>query len=336
MCREVNLGLYFMKFSEQEIIREGLRTLEIERNELQSVIERIGPNFAQAVELLLEARKIVVSGVGKSGIIAQKIAATISSTGFPALFMHPVDALHGDIGIVERGDCAVLLSKSGSTEEITRLAPFLRSRGAKIIVIVGNPDSYLANMADVMLDVYVESEGCPLNIAPMASALVSLAIGDALAACLMKARNITVEDFSRQHPLGQIGRNITLTVADVMHKNDSLPLIPTGSSFKEAVIEITNKRLGCVCVVDSDGKLLGIITDGDVRRTLQKFEDFRGLNVDDVMTKNPIKIQPNLFLGEALSLMTNRESQIGVLPVVAADNKCIGVIRVHDIVRSGI
>lgn len=311
-------------------------TLQVEINSLEQLKNSLDENFVRAVELILHAKKIIVSGIGKSGIIGRKIAGTFLSIGLPCVFMHSVDALHGDIGIVSEGDLAILLSKSGSTEEIVQLVPFLKNRGAKIISIVGNEHSYLAKNSDVTILARVEREACPLNIVPTSSAMVALAVGDALAACIMKVKNLTIEDFARQHPLGQLGRNLILRVEDVMHKGENLPKILPQNTFREAVIEITNKKLGCVCVVDEVNKLVGIITDGDVRRTLQKFDNIDKLLVADVMTKNPVKIHFSALLGEALSLMEQRESQINVLPVVDDNNVCIGVIRLHDIVRSSI
>ena len=305
-----------MSLTNVQIMDEARRVLQSEIDSLVEVREAIRDNFAEAVRLLSSTNKIIVSGVGKSGIICKKIAATFSSLGLPAYFLHPVDALHGDIGIVEEDDVALLLSKSGSTEEITRLVPYLRSRRAKIIVIVADLNSYLARIADVVLNGWVESEACPLNIAPMASTLVALALGDALAACVIREKNITIEDFSRQHPLGQLGRNILLTVGDVMHKDAQLPVVLIDSTFKEAVIKISEKRLGCACVVDNKMQLMGMITDGDVRRTLQKHDDLSGLIVSSGMSVHPITITPDVTLGEALSLMSNRDSQISVLAVV--------------------
>lgn len=320
----------------ENLLEIARNTLQIEIDSLQKLKESLDDNFARAVELILSARKIIVTGIGKSGIIGRKIAGTFLSIGLPCVFMHSVDALHGDIGIVSKGDLAILLSKSGSTEELVQLVPFLKNRGAKIISIVGNEHSFLAKESDVTILARVEREACPLNIVPTSSAMVALAVGDALAACIMKVKNLTIEDFARQHPLGQLGRNIILRVEDVMHKNDNLPLIHPENTFREAVIEITNKKLGCVCVVENGNKLVGLITDGDVRRALQKFENIDKLKVEDVMTHNPITIHYSALLGEALSLMEQRESQINVLPVVDENNVCIGVIRLHDIVRSSI
>lgn len=320
----------------EQILEIAKETLQNEINSLLQLKDSLDENFVRAVELILSARKIIVSGIGKSGIIGRKIAGTFLSIGLPCVFMHSVDALHGDIGIVSEGDLAILLSKSGSTEEIVQLVPFLKNRGAKIISIVGSEHSFLAKQSDVTIVARVDREACPLNIVPTSSAMVALAVGDALAACIMKIKNLTIEDFARQHPLGQLGRNLILRVEDVMHKGDNLPLVRPNNSFREAVIEITNKKLGCVCVVEDGNTLVGIITDGDVRRTLQKFDNIDQLKVVDVMTKNPIKVHYSALLGEALSLMEQRESQINVLPVVDDNDTCIGVIRLHDIVRSSI
>lgn len=314
---------------------EFKRIIQEEVNSLLKVKDRIDDNFNKAVELLINAKKIIISGVGKSGIIARKIAGTFASIGLEAHYIHPVDALHGDIGIVRKDDIVILLSKSGSTEEIIRLVPFLKSRKAKMIALASK-DSYLSQQADVFLDCSIEKEACPLNIVPTSSAIVTMAVGDALALCLMQIKNITLDDFTRQHPLGQIGRNNILQVQDIMHKNKQLPIVTKEVPFKNVIVEITNKNLGCCCVVDSNMKLIGIITDGDVRRAFQKFDDIRNLKAEDVMTVKPISILPNVLLGEALARMEHRTNQINVLPVVDSDNKCIGVIRLHDIVRSEI
>ncbi len=318
------------------ILSFAKETLQKEINALEKIKETLDYNFVEALELILSAKKIIVSGLGKSGIIGRKIAGTFLSIGLPCVFMHSVDALHGDIGIVSEGDLAILLSKSGTTEEIVQLVPYLKNRGAKVISIVGTENSYLAKTSDVTILAKVDQEACPLNIVPTSSAMVALAIGDALAACIMKVKNFTPEDFARQHPLGQLGRNLILKVEDVMHKGQNLPLIYPDSTFKDAVIEITNKKLGCVCVVEKNTELVGLITDGDVRRTLQRHDNINSLKVADVMTKNPVKVLYSALLGEALSLMEQRESQINVLPVVDESNKCIGVVRLHDIVRSSI
>lgn len=322
--------------NKHQIIAEGKRIITVERLALERTAEALDERFAEAVSVLAQANKVLVSGVGKSGIIARKIAATLSSVGTPAVVLHPVEALHGDMGIVQEGDAAILLSKSGTTAELITLLPFLRRKAITIIGIVGNKDSWLARQVDICVDAHIEQEACSLNLAPSASTTVALALGDALALSLMQYKGFGVTDFASTHPLGQLGKNLTLSVNEVMHKNDYLPVVQWGRNFREALIEMTAKALGCVCVVDDTGRLCGIITDGDVRRTLQQNEDIRHLLVEQVMTASPVAISPESLLGEALALMEEREKQISVLPVVASDNRCVGVIRVHDIIRSGL
>lgn len=325
-----------MEYTEQVIAEIGKSVFANEIAALNSAMELINGSFSQAAMLIAKSERIVISGVGKSGLIGKKIAATFSSIGKPAYFMHPVDALHGDIGIIQSGDTVLLLSKSGSTDEIVRLMPYIKSRSAYTIALVSDKNSYLGINSDICLHLPIESEACPLNIVPTSSTTSALAMGDALAVAVMRIGNITLEDFSLQHPLGQIGRNITLRVKDIMHKGENIPKIAVGSSFKNAIIAMSDKKLGCVCVCDSSDKLFGLITDGDVRRILQKYDNIGGLIVDEIMTKAPTYITQDLFLGEALSVMSNRTSQISVLPVLDDEHKVLGVIRVHDIVRSGI
>lgn len=324
-----------ISFGADDVVSEGRRVVEEELLALRYAAERLDERFALAVNLMASAGKVVVSGVGKSGLIARKIVATLVSTGTPAVFLHPVEALHGDIGIVERGDCVVLLSKSGNTAELLKLLPPLRVRNVSVVSLLGATDSPLASLSDVVIDASVAREACPLNAAPMSSTTVALVLGDALAAALIRVRSFTIGQFAARHPLGQLGRNISLRVHEAMHAGEHLPVVAPDASFREALIESTRKGLGCVCVVDSVGGLQGIITDGDVRRALQQYEDIAHLKALDVCTVQPVTVAPNALLGEALSLMEKRERQISVLPVV--DNRtCVGVIRVHDIVRVGL
>ncbi len=319
-----------------DIIKEAKRVINDEIMAMHQVCDNIDASFERAVGIIDKSNKVVVTGVGKSGSIARKIAATFSSIGVPSIFLHPVDALHGDIGQVQAGDSALFLSKSGSTVDIIKLMPYLVKRNIPIISIVGNKNSYLSRASDVTINASITKEACPLNQAPTSSTTVALAIGDALAVCLMKLRDFTPEDFSQFHPLGQIGRNTTVRAGDVMHKNNALPIVYEESDFKGALIEITEKGLGCVCVLNNSKELIGIITDGDVRRALQDNDNINTLKATDVMTSAPIRIKRDIFLGEAISIMENRESQISVLPVVDDQDKCIGVIRIHDIIKSGI
>ncbi|MCL5991620.1 MAG: KpsF/GutQ family sugar-phosphate isomerase [Bacteroidetes bacterium] len=325
-----------MPLTEKELLAEVSRIFDLNISSLILAKSNITAEYAKAVGILSKSKKIIVTGVGKSGLVAKKIAATLSSIGFKSFFLHPVEALHGDIGLVENGDCCILLSKSGTSEDIIRLIPYLKSRNVKLIAIVGNSNSFLAYNSDVIINGAVEKEACPYNVTPTTSTLTALAIGDALAISLMLHNNIKITDFAKNHPLGQIGKNLTLKVKDLMHKGLALPIIKSKSLFKDSIIEISNKKLGCICVIDDNQKLIGIITDGDVRRMLQEFDDIRNLKVDDVMTKDPVTVGTDAFLNEALSIMEQRDSQINVLPVVDADKKCVGVIRVHDIIRSGI
>lgn len=318
------------------LLAEGQRIIQEEIRALQYTCGKLDTSFLQSIDMIAASGKVIVSGIGKSGLIGQKIVATLVSTGTPAVFLHPVEALHGDIGIAEPGDCALLLSKSGNTAELLRLVPSLKTRQIKMIGILGATDSPLARLADIVLDASVEREACPLNAAPMSSTTVALVLGDAIAAALMKRNGFSIGQFAALHPLGQLGRNISLRVADVMHGGEQLPVIPPAASFREALIEITARGLGCVCVVDEKRRLCGIVTDGDIRRTLQQHEDIATLRVADVQTSNPITVSPGALIGEALSLMENREHQIGVLPVVSEQGECVGVVRVHDIVRIGI
>ncbi len=319
-----------------ELIEIGKDVVTKEIEALEVTKDFIDDNFAESVKLICDAHKVIVSGVGKSGIIGRKISATFSSIGISSVFLHPVEALHGDIGMVQEDDVVILLSKSGTTDEIIRFLPFIKMRSAKIISIVGNTKSFIARHSDIVLNGSVKAEACPFNLAPTTSSTVALAIGDALAISAMKYLNVTLEDFSRLHPLGQIGRNISVKVKDVMHTNENMPLINQDASFRDAIIEITNKDLGCVCVTNSNNELLGLITDGDVRRILQSSEDIRGIKVSDVMTKKPIVIKPESFLGEALKVMENRESEINVLPVLDENKQICGLIRLHDIIRTGV
>jgi len=293
----------------------------------------------RAIDLLLNCKgKVVVLGIGKSGIIAQKIAATMTSAGTAAIYLHPSDALHGGLGILQSVDLVIVLSNSGETEEIVRILPHLKNRGTPLISIVGKTDSTLARRADAVLDSSVDEEACPLNLAPTTSTTVSLAIGDALAMTLMKVKGITTDDFAVNHPAGQLGKRLTLRVADLMHDGDGTPKIGMGASWIEVVRAISSGGLGAVCVVDEVGRLAGIITDGDLRRAVEQTDHdaLARLTSDDFMTRRPTVASPDLLAYDALRLMEDRPSQISVLPVVDGDGKCVGLVRLHDIVRTGL
>jgi arabinose-5-phosphate isomerase len=309
-------------------------------NEARSILaasRRINGGFTRAVEILLaHSGKIMITGMGKSGHIAQKIAATLSSTGSPAIFLHPSDAVHGDLGVYSPGDPTILISKSGATVELLRLIPLLREFNSPLIGILGNLNSSLAQNVDVVLDACVECEADPLNLAPTSSAAVAMALGDALAAVLMTARNFKAQDFARFHPGGQLGRNLWLHVADVMHPLEKVAAVKKTVSLKDVVIALTRHPLGAACVVDDANTLLGIITDGDVRRALQKWDDIRALTAQEVMVSKPVVIGPYDSLSEAANRMENRSSQISVLPVTDEGGHCLGLIRIHDIYQANI
>jgi arabinose-5-phosphate isomerase len=314
--------------------------LRIESNAIAQTATRLeATQVERVVDLIASCKgKVVILGVGKSGIIGQKIAATMTSTGTAALYLHPSDALHGGLGIVLPDDVVIVLSNSGETDEIVAMLPYLKNRGVSIIAIVGNLNSTLAQRADAVLDASVDKEACPLNLAPTTSTTVALAIGDALAMTVMKVKGLTSDDFAVNHPAGRLGKRLTLRVADLMHSNGENPTIATGSSWVEVVRAISKGGLGAVCVVDPSGRLAGIITDGDLRRAIEhtNHDSLANLTCDDFMTRQPAVATPQLLAFDALRLMEDRPSQISVLPVVDEDQICVGLIRVHDIVRSGL
>ena len=314
--------------------------LQLESNAIAQTATRLDPAQVERVVDLIAACKgnVVILGIGKSGIIGQKIAATMTSTGTAALYLHPSDALHGGLGIVQPDDVVIVLSNSGETDEIVGMLPYLKNRQVAIIAIVGNLNSTLARRADAVLDASVDQEACPLNLAPTTSTTVALAIGDALAMTVMKVKGLTTDDFAVNHPAGRLGKRLTLRVEDLMHRNGENPTIATGSSWVEVVRAISKGGLGAVCVVDLHGRLAGIITDGDLRRAIERtsHDALANLTCDEFMTRQPTVATPHLLAFDALRLMEDRPSQISVLPVVDEDQICVGIIRVHDIVRSGL
>jgi arabinose-5-phosphate isomerase len=289
-----------------------------------------------AVRLLRDCvGKVIVLGIGKSGVIAQKIAQTLTSTGTAAVFVHPSDALHGSLGMISKGDVAVAISNSGETDEIVLLLPALHKRAVPLIAIVGDLESTLARRANAALDASVDREACPLDLAPTASTTVALAIGDALAMTVMEEKGLTADDFAANHPAGRLGKRLTITVADLMHDS---PNIAADADWLQVVGAISRFALGAVNVVDDDGVLVGIVTDGDLRRTIERTRagQLEGLCAKDMMTHRPITVASGLLAYEALQLMENRPSQISVLPVVDQEGRANGLIRLHDIVRSGL
>jgi arabinose-5-phosphate isomerase len=313
------------------------------RLESEAILQTISRLKAEAIDagmkLLSECRgKVVLVGVGKSGNIAQKLAGTLTSTGTTALYLHPSDAMHGGLGIFSAGDVVIALSNSGETDEIITLLPYLERRGIPVIAIVGSLRSSLARKATVVLDATVEKEACPLNLAPTTSTTVALAIGDAIALTLMQVKGLTEADFAQNHPAGRLGKRLTLLVKDLMHSAKNNPVIHEGAPWLEIVSAISKGGLGAVNVVDDSERLKGIITDGDLRRALERTShiDLPTLNSSSIMTKEPVVARPDLLAYDALQLMEDRPSQISVLPVVDYEGKCVGLIRLHDIVRIGL
>ncbi|NPB08888.1 MAG: KpsF/GutQ family sugar-phosphate isomerase [Thermodesulfobacteria bacterium] len=293
----------------------------------------MGDSFVEAVELILAARgRVVVTGMGKSGLIGRKIVATLSSTGTPAFFLHPAEALHGDLGMVVGQDVLLAISNSGETEEVNKLLPTLKERGVKIVAFTGRPDSTLAREADVVVDVGVPREACPLGVAPTASTTAALAVGDALAMTLAKLRDLKLEDFRRNHPGGSLGERLRVQVQEIMLTGEALPLVTVGQPMEEVLEEMDRKRLGCVLVLEN-GRLAGILTDGDLRRALLRHGDLRGLPVEAIMTPRPKVITPERLAAEALELM--ERNLITVLPVVNDEHEVIGILHLHDILGKG-
>jgi arabinose-5-phosphate isomerase len=319
------------------VLQRAKDVLTVEAKGIVELIERLDDHFVRAVELLHDCGgKVVVTGLGKSGLICRKIAATLSSTGTPAFFLHSADGNHGDIGMVVKGDVILAVSNSGETEEILRLLPHFKFYGLKIIVMTGKPDSTLAKAADVVLDVSIKEEACPLGLAPTASTTAALAMGDALAVVLLEKRGFNQEDFAIRHPGGILGRKLLLRVQDLMHRGDRLPLVTEETPMNSALFEITSKRLGVTGVVDSDGSLIGVITDGDLRRGLQRNGDkFLSLKAKDLMTRNPKTINAEMLAAEAVAVM----EQYPITSLFVLDKqgtKPLGIIHLHDLVKSGI
>jgi len=306
--------------------------IEIEAASLRSAASRLGEELVRAVDLVLaHPGKVVVTGIGKSGHIARKIVATLCSTGTSAVYLHPADAVHGDLGVYTPGDPTILLSRHGTSRELLGLVPALREFRSPLIGILGSRGSPLAAKMDVVLDAAVEREADPHNLAPTASAVTALALGDAFAIALMRARHFTPAEFGRFHPGGQLGRNLRLAVREAMHPCAEAAVVAPDASLKDVIIAMTRLPLGAACVAEPDGLLAGLITDGDLRRALTTHDDIRALCARDVMTRTPVAIGPDATLGEALVRMERRPSQISVLPVVDDAGRALGLVRIHDI-----
>ncbi|MEW5861990.1 MAG: KpsF/GutQ family sugar-phosphate isomerase [Pseudomonadota bacterium] len=311
------------------------RVLAIEADAVRALIERVDGRFLAAVSLILACRgRVIVSGIGKSGHIARKIASTMASTGTPAYFVHPAEASHGDLGMIVRDDVFIAISYSGESEELLAIVPLVKRQGAKLIAMTGNPASTLAREADVHLDAGVAQEACPLNLAPTASTTAALALGDALAVALLDARGFSADDFARSHPGGTLGRKLLTHVRDVMRTGDAVPMVRAGATLAEAILEITRKGMGMTTVVDGERRLIGIFTDGDLRRALERAVDLHATRIEAVMTRDPRTIRPEALAVQAVEVMESRKST--QLPVVDAANRVVGALNIHDLFRAKI
>jgi arabinose-5-phosphate isomerase len=317
----------------QTALELARRVLDIEAEAVRALIERIDERFLLALSLILERRgRVVVSGIGKSGHIARKIASTLSSTGTPAYFLHPAEAIHGDLGMIESGDVFIAISHSGESEELLSILPQVKRRGAKLVALTGRRDSTLAKEADVLLDAGVAQEACPHNLAPTASTTAALALGDALAVALLDARGFSADDFARSHPGGTLGRRLLTHVADVMRRGADVPAVAEGASFKQAVLEISRGRMGMTAVLDAERRVRGIFTDGDLRRSLEKGVDFERTAVTDVMTAGPRTIRAEALAVEAVQIM--ERYKVNQLLVVDERGRLEGALNMHDLFRA--
>lgn len=315
-----------------DIINYAKEIFDSEIEELKIVREKIDSEMIDVVNIILESKgKVVVTGIGKSGLIGKKIAATLASTGTYAVFMNSAEGLHGDLGMISKDDVVLAISNSGNSDEIVAILPSIKKIGAKIVAMTGNRNSKLGRAADKILNIGVKREGCPLNLAPMSSTTSTLVMGDALAAILIKMRDFKPENFALYHPGGSLGKRLLMRVSDVMPKDDKIPFCDKESSIDNVILVMTEKRLGAVCVMNGD-LMVGIITEGDIRRALKRKEEFFNLKAKDIMTRNFTRVSEDSMAIDALELMENRESQISVLPVFK-DVKLVGIVRVHDLLN---
>jgi arabinose-5-phosphate isomerase len=316
-------------------IEKGKEVIRIEAAAVADLVNNIDERFTAAVDAIFHSRgRVIITGAGKSGLVARKIVATMNSTGTAAIFLHPSDAVHGDLGMVRSEDVVICISKSGDTEEIRQLIPMFRRIGVKVISLVGNMNSHLAAHSDIVLDVSVKEEACPHDLAPTASTTATLAMGDALAIALLHRRNFTKEEFAMLHPGGNLGKRLLLRVEEIMASGEAVPIVQQHVPLTEAIVEMTSKRLGATCVVDEEGKLCGIITDGDLRRLLQRTQNVSNIATVQVMTRNPKTIRPGLLAVTALEEM--EQFNITQLPVVDEQQRPVGMIHLHDLVKAGI
>lgn len=316
-------------------LESGLNVIHSEAKAIENLSQHIGPSFTQACELLFNCQgHIIVIGIGKSGHIGNKIAATLASTGSPAFFVHAAEANHGDLGMINSKDIVLAISSSGETEEIISILPTLKLLSIPIILLTGNPHSSLAQQATVSINIMIEQEACPLGLAPTSSSTAALVMGDAIAVALLNARGFTRDDFAKVHPKGHLGRRLLLKVSDIMHTGLSIPRVLTGTSIIQALLEMSKKRLGVTIITDRENKLLGVFTDGDLRRSIDRGLDVQTTRIDNVMTSHCKTITPNQLAAEALRIM--EDDKITMLVVVDSEKKPLGVIHIHDILMQGL
>ncbi len=320
-----------------DILAEARRVLEIEAASVSALADRLGEQFTGAVEMILACSgRVVVTGMGKSGLICQKMAATMASTGTPALFLHPAEGLHGDLGMLMKGDVVIAVSNSGETEEITRILPTIKRMGLPLIAMSGNPSSALARAGDFFLDISVKEEACPLQLAPTASTTATLAMGDALAVSLLIRRGFKEEDFALYHPGGALGKRLLLRVEDIMHGDDAIPEVSLGTLLKDSLYEISSKKLGITGVFDEQGAIIGVFTDGDLRRTIEKGVEVLNCPIEDFMNPNPKRILRTNLAAKALQIMESHSiTSLFVFETETAERP-IGIIHLHDLLKAGV
>lgn len=317
------------------IIQAGKEVIRIEAEAVANLINSINNQFAKAVDVIHNSKgRVVFSGMGKSGLIARKIVATLNSTGTAAIFLHPTDALHGDLGMVRKDDVVILISKSGESEEIVNLLPMLKRLQVILIAMTAEPESSLSKTCDIFLNIAVKEEACPHDLAPTASTTVTLVLGDALSVALLQKNGFTVEDFAFLHPGGSLGKRLSLKISEIMIKGNNIPIVEEEATIKDAILEITSKRLGATCVVNQKGILKGIITDGDLRRLLEKSLSINGFKAKDIMTSNPKILEQDYLASFALQQMENHK--ITSLVIINDEKKPIGMIHLHDLINLGL
>ncbi|MDP1772981.1 MAG: KpsF/GutQ family sugar-phosphate isomerase [Methylobacter sp.] len=324
-----------MKLHDQKLLELGLAVIQVEAQAIAALAEQINDDFVLACKLMFNCKgRVVVTGMGKSGHIAGKIAATLASTGTPAFFVHSGEASHGDLGMITQHDVVLALSNSGETEEVLTILPIIKRLGVPLIALTGNPNSTLAKFATTHINVAVEQEACPLGLAPTSSTTAALVMGDALAVSLLEARGFTRDDFALSHPGGSLGRRLLLMVADIMHAEDKVPSVPESALISHALLEMTEKKLGMTAIVDADNRVTGIFTDGDLRRMLGRNLDVHKTSITEVMTPNCAVISADILAAEAMQIM--EQKKINALIVVDGQHRAIGALNMHDLIRAGI